>query len=196
MTNPKIIICEGKSVFDIIKDYDDILESDWKNDCGYLKRPNGQIIIGYNRIFSNIKNKKELSALVRLLDEPDENVYLQVKKQIFLYGQQAIPELEDAWENSFDNTIQQSSLNVIHEIQFENTFLALNQWSHFQFDDLLQGFLIVSKYNYPDLDQEKLKKQVAKIIKDVWLELNNNLTGLEKIKVINHVFFDLFQSLN
>ena len=144
----------------------------------------------------NEKNKKELSALVRLLDEPDENVYLQVKKQIFLYGQQAIPELEDAWENSFDNTIQQRSLNLIHEIQFENTFLELNQWSHFQFDDLLQGFLIVSKYNYPDLDQEKIKKQTAKIIQDVWLELNNNLTGLEKIKVINHVFFDLFNFRN
>jgi DNA-binding transcriptional MerR regulator len=65
LTKPKVIICEGKSVFDIIKDYDDILESDWKNDCGYLKRPNGQIIIGYNRIFSNIKNKEELSELIK-----------------------------------------------------------------------------------------------------------------------------------
>ena len=65
LTNPKIIICEGKSVFDIIKDYDDILESNWKNDCGYLIRPNEQIIIGYNRIFSNIKNKKELSELIK-----------------------------------------------------------------------------------------------------------------------------------
>ena len=65
LTNPKVIICEGKSVFDIIKDYDDILESNWKNDCGYLIRPNGQIIIGYNRIFSNIKNKEELSELIK-----------------------------------------------------------------------------------------------------------------------------------
>ena len=65
LTKPKVIICEGKSVFDIIKDFDDILESDWKNDCGYLKRPNGQIIIGYNRIFSNIKNKEELSELIK-----------------------------------------------------------------------------------------------------------------------------------
>ena len=65
LTNPKIIICEGKSVFDIIKDYDDISESNWKNDCGYLIRPNGQIIIGYNRVFSNIKNKVELSELIK-----------------------------------------------------------------------------------------------------------------------------------
>src|SRR5690606_23059943 len=61
LTNPKVIVCEGKSVFDTIKDYDDVSESEWKNDCGHCIRPNGQVIIGYNRIFSNIKNKDGFS---------------------------------------------------------------------------------------------------------------------------------------
>lgn len=65
ITNPKVIICEGKSVFDIIKDYDNVLKTEWENYCGYCIRPNGQIIIGYNRIFSNIKNKKRFSELLR-----------------------------------------------------------------------------------------------------------------------------------
>jgi len=145
---------------------------------------------------SNKKDSKELLALVRLLDDPNETVYSKVKEQIFLYGSEAIPALENAWENSFDDTIQQRSLNLIHEIQFENTYLDLNKWAHFQFDDLLLGYIIVTKYNYPDLDSTKIIAQTAKIIQDVWLELNNNLTGLEKIKVINHVFFDLFHFRN
>lgn len=65
ITNPKVIICEGKSVYDMIKDYDEIAETDWKNDCGFIKRPNGQIIIGYSRIFSNIKNKDGLASLIK-----------------------------------------------------------------------------------------------------------------------------------
>lgn len=65
LIRPKIIICEGKSVFDIIKDYDDINKSEWKNDCGFAIRPNGQVLIGYNRIFSNIKNKNELSGIIK-----------------------------------------------------------------------------------------------------------------------------------
>jgi hypothetical protein len=65
LTNPKVIICEGKSVFDTIKDYDDVLETNWENDCGYFVRPNGQVIIGYNRIFSNIKNKDGFSKLIK-----------------------------------------------------------------------------------------------------------------------------------
>ncbi len=145
---------------------------------------------------SGKKNNKELSALVRLLDEPNETAYSKVKEQIFLYGSEAIAALEDAWENSFDDTIQQRSLNLIHEIQYENTYIELNNWAHFQTDDLLKGFTIVSKYNYPDLDEGKIISQTAKIMQDVWLELNNNLTGLEKIKVINHVFFDLFNFRN
>ncbi len=65
LTKPKVIICEGKSIFDTIKDYDVNKETKWQNDCGYLIRPNGQVIIGYNRVFSNIKNKKELSELIK-----------------------------------------------------------------------------------------------------------------------------------
>ncbi len=145
---------------------------------------------------SDKKTNKELTALVRLLDEPDETTYSKVKEKIFLYGSEAIAALEDAWENSFDDTIQQRSLNLIHEIQYENTYIELTNWSHFQTDDLLKGFIIASKYNYPDLEEKKLMEQTAKIIQDVWLELNDNLTGLEKIKVINHVVFDLFQFRN
>lgn len=65
LIRPKIIICEGKSVFDIVKDYDDINQFEWKDDCGYAIRPNGQVLIGYNRIFSNIKNKNELSVIIK-----------------------------------------------------------------------------------------------------------------------------------
>lgn len=65
LTNPKVIICEGKSVFDTIKDYDEISEFEWKNSCGYYIRPNGQVIIGYSRIFSNIKNKEGVSELIK-----------------------------------------------------------------------------------------------------------------------------------
>ena len=65
ITKPKVIICEGKSVFDTVKKYDEIIESDWKNDCGYVKRSDGQIILGYSRIFSNIRNKEKLSQLIK-----------------------------------------------------------------------------------------------------------------------------------
>ncbi len=139
---------------------------------------------------SPAENKK-LEALIRLIDEPDQKMYDQIKGEIFSYGLEAIPALESTWENSFDNLIQKRSLDLIHEIQFENTYIELNNWAHFQFTDLLKGFILVSRYNYPDLDTETIIKKVSKIIQDVWLEIHPDLTGLEKIRIINHIFFDV-----
>ncbi|HET8885393.1 MAG TPA: hypothetical protein VFM70_03475 [Salinimicrobium sp.] len=63
--NPKFIVCEGKTVFDLVTQYDeDYKEWKWENDCGYLIRPNGQVILGYKRNFSNITNKEEFSKLI------------------------------------------------------------------------------------------------------------------------------------
>jgi regulator of sirC expression with transglutaminase-like and TPR domain len=134
---------------------------------------------------------KKLQALIRLMDEPDQIIYDQICTKIFSFGLDAIPILESSWENSFNNLIQKRSLDLIHEIQFQNTYIELNNWSHFQFADLLKGYILVSKYNYPDMDTKSIEKKINTIIQDVWLEINNELTGLEKVRVINHILFDV-----
>jgi regulator of sirC expression with transglutaminase-like and TPR domain len=133
----------------------------------------------------------ELKALIRLVDEPNEALYLKVKERIFAYGQAALPQLESAWENTFDDGLQQRIIGIIHEIQQKQLFAELNDWVKFGSDDLLRGYLLITKFQYPDLDAEKITREVGQIIQQVWLELNNNLTALEKIKVINHIFYDI-----
>ncbi|MCF8398148.1 MAG: transglutaminase-like domain-containing protein [Bacteroidales bacterium] len=134
---------------------------------------------------------KELNALIRLLDDPDENIYGQIREKIYTYGPEAIPRLEHAWENSFDNLIQERIENLIREIQFEGILSQMQNWRKNNSEDLLNGFLLMTRYQYPDVDTDKLSRQVAQVIQDVWLELNNELTALEKIKVINHIVFDI-----
>jgi len=134
---------------------------------------------------------KELSALISLLDEPSNPVFDKIKEKILYYGIDAIPLLEDAWDNSFDNNIQSRIEEIIHSIQLSNLKDALVNWKKNNRLDLLEGFFLVSKYQYPDLNFDNLKEQVERIEKDIWLELNSNLTALEKIKVINHILFDI-----
>ncbi|MCD4729054.1 MAG: transglutaminase-like domain-containing protein [Bacteroidales bacterium] len=133
----------------------------------------------------------ELNALISLLDEPSAPVFGKIKEKILYYGIEAIPFLEDAWDNSFDNNIQIRIEEIIHSIQLRNLKAELISWKENNWLDLLEGFYLVSKYQYPDLDNNKLKEQIAKIEKDIWLELNSNLTALEKVKVVNHVLFDI-----
>ncbi|MES2591802.1 MAG: transglutaminase-like domain-containing protein [Bacteroidota bacterium] len=136
-------------------------------------------------------DKKELTALISLLDDPDESVFQHVSMKFLSMGQEIIPALEDAWEHSFDTLIQNRIENIIHQIQFDLIKEALNKWSHPEEQNLLEGTLLIARYQYPDIDFAKLKKQIEQIKHDVWLELNENLTALEKVKIINHILFDV-----
>lgn len=141
-------------------------------------------------VFRNMNNK-EINALISLLDDPDETVFNQVSMKFLSLGQEVIPVLEDAWEHSFDTLIQNRIENIIHQIQFDLIKAALRDWSHPEKQNLLEGALLIARYQYPDIDIAKVKKQIDQIKQDVWLELNENLTGLEKVKIINHILFDV-----
>jgi regulator of sirC expression with transglutaminase-like and TPR domain len=134
---------------------------------------------------------KELEALISLLDDPDDVIFGQVKTKIIDYGPQAIPTLENAWENAFDNTIHDRIENLIHKIQINKLFKDFKSWKSSDENNLLDVFLLLTRFQYPDVNTDKLSKEVALLIRDVWLELNNNLTALEKIKVLNHIFFEI-----
>jgi regulator of sirC expression with transglutaminase-like and TPR domain len=133
----------------------------------------------------------ELEALISLLDEPDEGFLEQIYQKIFSYGAEAVPYLEKAWENSFNSLIQSRIEEIIHRIQFDNVYMELNNWYHFGARNLYLGHLLLSKFQYPDLNEEFIKSRIDAIAKDVWLELNDSLTFLEKIKVLNHILFDV-----
>lgn len=135
----------------------------------------------------------ELRALVSLLDEPNESNFLHIQERILKYGAEVIPVLEDVWENSFDELIQQRVENIIHVINFmqikEDLYDCITQTP----SDLLRAFFLISKFQYPDLNYDVIYNKFNVIRKDLWLEMNPNLTALEQIKVLNHVFFEIHQ---
>ncbi|MBU1369660.1 MAG: transglutaminase-like domain-containing protein [Bacteroidetes bacterium] len=138
-----------------------------------------------------MKESTELNALISLADEPDEKLYDQIRSRILSYGTAAIPSLESAWEASFDDSLQQRLIQLIHQIQQESLYAELYQWSQFGYDDLLRGYMLVTRFQYPDLDVDSLTREVGRIVQQLWLELNTDLTPLEKVKVMNHVFYDI-----
>jgi len=144
------------------------------------------------------KRKQEMSlreviALITLLDDPDEMIYSQVKERFVTLGPPAIPHLETAWENSFDAIMQKRIETIIHTIQFEALQNALKNWATSEHDDLLKGVLILARYQYADLDEGKVRKLIQQIKQDVWLELHEDLTAMEKVKILNHVLFEIHQ---
>jgi hypothetical protein len=133
----------------------------------------------------------EISALLSLLDDPDDTIFSEIKGRILSLGGDIIPELENTFETNFDTLVQQRALDLIHEIQFSNTLKALKNWRENDSHSILEGAIIIAKYQYPDLIENKIKKHIEQLRTDIWLELNDELTALEKINVINHIIFDI-----
>jgi len=136
-------------------------------------------------------NKKEVTALISLLDDPDEKIFSTITSQLMNIGEKVIPVLEDAWEASLNPVLQTRIENIIHRIQYKKVFDSILKWKNENSDNLWEGALLVAKYMYPELEEEKLLKQVQIIKQDIWLELNDNLTALEKVRVVNHILFDV-----
>ena len=134
---------------------------------------------------------KELAALVKLLEDNDEEVFKVVTQKIIEKGVEAIVTLEKAWEKSLNNVVQSRIENLIQEIQFNNIKTELRDWTDKGGENLLYGAFIIAKYQYPDLNYEEIEQKIEILRKDAWLEMNENLTALEKIRVVNHVMFAL-----
>ena len=138
------------------------------------------------------QNDKSLRAMILLLEDPDEHVFTEIRGQLLSMGNEVIPALENIWESTFNNTLQSRIEDIIQKIQFNSTSEELKLWAATGGIDLLQGTILIARYQYPDLDEEHIRNQIEMIRKDVWLELNPNLTAFEKVRVINHILFDVY----
>ncbi|PKP09792.1 MAG: hypothetical protein CVU09_09170 [Bacteroidetes bacterium HGW-Bacteroidetes-4] len=136
-------------------------------------------------------NIKEIDSLIKLLDDPDASVFEAIRIKLNQLGLTVIPNLEKAWENNLDSLFQTRIENIIDDIYQNDVKNQLNQWIKTEAHDLIEAALIIAKFQYHELNIPELRTQVETIKKDVWLELNDNLTALEKIKIINHIVFDI-----
>jgi len=136
-------------------------------------------------------NQQELNALIRLLDDTDEEVFNQIESKIVNYGKDVIPILENVWSKALDALMQQRIESIIHKIQMESLQHDLSVWTNTGCIDLIKGAILVARYQYPDLNEAQLLTHLDKIKRDAWLEMNENLTAMEQVKVMNKVFFEI-----
>lgn len=134
----------------------------------------------------------EIRALITLIDDPDEDIYLEVRSRIVSLGGPVVADLERAWETDdlgdlFRNRIE----DILHTIHLGGVTDRLKAWRDAGGEDLLEGAMIISRYRYPELDEQKVKARLASIRQDIWLELNDHLTAFEKVRVFNHIFFQV-----
>ncbi len=137
-------------------------------------------------------NPTEVNSLIRLLDDPDGEIFEHVHQKLLSFGTEAIDYLESAWEQAFDPIQQERIANLVHEIQFGIVKNDLKLWHQGGAFDLLQGTLIINRYQYPDLDEQKVINQIEAVKRDIWIQMVNEASPSEQVKLINHVFYSIY----
>lgn len=137
----------------------------------------------------------KLDALIGLLDDPDLTVFEMVEQELLKESDNIIPELEKKWEISLDGNCQERIENIIQHLQFKETSRMLREWIETENtgQNLLSGFQIIDRFQYPDVNALSIGVKLENIRKKIWLELNNSLTLLEKTTIINHFLFNILE---
>jgi len=136
-------------------------------------------------------NRNEIQAILTLLEDPDNQIYDSVSKSLFEKGVNVIPYLEKAWEVTASPLTQDRLENIIHKIQQNHVHQRLLQWVKSGAVDLLEGAYIISKHQYPEINFEDIQNELKKIQHDVELLIRDTMSALEKVRILNHVMFDI-----
>ncbi|HMN32117.1 MAG TPA: transglutaminase family protein [Chitinophagaceae bacterium] len=138
-----------------------------------------------------MQDTKEINALFQLLDDPDKEIFETVSNKIIHFGKDIIPNLESFWEHNLDSTVQERIEAIIHKVHFNDLYDKIKSWLLQAHPKLLDGVILLAQYRFVNLDIEKIHKEINRLHQNCWLELNQYLTALEQVTIINKVMYSM-----
>lgn len=132
-------------------------------------------------------NRKELDAMVYLLDDPD--VSENISNKLVSLGREVVPMLEEFWFEDINAEQKKQLEAIILAIQSGSLQEELKEWMQSEKQNLLQAIGIINRIKYPENTLSEIEREIEQLRMDTWLELQYDLTAFEKIRLLNYVFF-------
>ena len=133
----------------------------------------------------------ELNALISLLEDPDEGVYNAVRRELEHVGEAALPPLRQAIEEEGHGTVFLArAKELLDHLGTDEVRSGFAHWIGSEDHLLGPALLLLDRYVDPSRSNAELKVTIDKVKQDIWLELNDDMTALEQVKVINRIFFE------
>lgn len=134
---------------------------------------------------------KEITSLIRLLDDEDEFVWTRVQDKLVALSDDALPFLEIAARD--ENLLRRlRALNILRAIrpnQIGEKFrkLALNAKGHDI--DLEQSVMIIAEYGYPDFDPEESRNILDELAAGLKKHIPANASPKRIVRELTHYLF-------
>ncbi|MCS6904041.1 MAG: transglutaminase family protein [Bacteroidia bacterium] len=132
---------------------------------------------------------KRFEALLQLLDDSDEAVVEAVDKELYNLGLGGIELLESAWERLGSRVAQERIEDIIQRIQFDHFSKELQEWSQLPSPSLIEGWLLLTRFQYPTLNYTVYKNEMNRLYNKIWLQFSPQMTLDWKLREINRQLF-------
>lgn len=140
-----------------------------------------------------MEDLKVLHAMVSLLDDSDEEVVEIVEKQILEKGDDYASQLEEIWlSGEYDGSLNNRIESLLKRIQKQKLKQDIHNWLNSNKRDVLEAWVLASRIQYPNLDRGIIKAHLSRLKIDAWVKLSGVENPIDKIKTLNHVFFEIY----
>lgn len=138
-------------------------------------------------------DKNTIHALVKLLDDTDEEVVNIVESKLIGEGAYYISELEEIWlENTYPQ-LNQRIEEIIKRYQKVSLLQDIDLWLAKKEDaTALEAWLLVSRVQYPGLKLGMVKAHLNQLKIDAWVKMGGVKNPFDQIQILNHVFFETY----
>ena len=171
-------------------------------DCVYLTakiRPILSLQIHFfmpilERTVTSMKN--ELNYLLYLLEDDDIEVYQNVSAKLISLGVDILPELEEAYDNSIlsaNELLEERLVEVIDQINYDSVTICFKNWLKNDKDDLLKAMILIAKYQYRDLNEERILENIEEIVSSINFEISRYNPPLQLVSIINRFLYDTYE---
>lgn len=134
-------------------------------------------------------NTREVEALISMIDDPDENIYKQIRKKIISYGKPIVPLLEEAWETEDLGDLFNSRVDaLLKKIHFNDILDRMQAWITSK-RNLMEGLMLICNYRYPDLNRQAWEQEFARIHESFQLDLLDKMPAKHRVHMCNSVLF-------
>jgi len=131
----------------------------------------------------------EFSAFVSLLDDNDPEVRHHIEQRLLEMGTDSVPRLQTFLSSSSDTYLNDRIQGVIQRLQAQTALIALQRWQSDGAETLFDGWFALSRYRYPGLSQEVVRKELTRLASRTWLEMRYGMSAPEKFVIVNRMLF-------
>ncbi|MGB1671155.1 MAG: hypothetical protein ACPHCT_06755, partial [Flavobacteriales bacterium] len=134
----------------------------------------------------------ELHALISLLEDPDEGIFSTVKQELEKIGEAAVPSLRRALEEEGHGTVFVARAKaLLDQLATQEVRSLFADWIESADHGVAEALLLINQYVDPAAGNAELKETLHRIRQDIWLELNDDMTALEQVRILNHILYDV-----